>query len=84
MAKILITDPLSDKGIKILEDAGFEVIYKPKPSDEELNAVIGDVNGWIIRSGTTITADHLKNAKNLQKRIVNIPSSPKILLKNVE
>ena len=66
MAKVLITDPLSDKGIHILEEAGLEVIYKPKPTDDELHAVLGDVNGWIIRSGTTITADHLKDARNLQ------------------
>jgi D-3-phosphoglycerate dehydrogenase len=66
MAKVLITDPLSDKGLHILEEAGLEVIYKPKPTDDELHAVLGDVNGWIIRSGTTITADHLKDARNLQ------------------
>ena len=28
MIKILITDPLSDKGINRLKDAAFEVIYK--------------------------------------------------------
>ena len=35
--KILITDPISDIAITHLKDKGFEVIYKPKISNEELN-----------------------------------------------
>ena len=37
LEKILITDPISTSGLKILQDAGFEVLYKPKLTDDELD-----------------------------------------------
>ena len=57
MIKILITDPLSDKGIEKLKDAGFDVIYKPNLSTDELFSLVGEIDGWIIRSGTKVTKD---------------------------
>ncbi len=66
MAKVLVTDPIADKGIEILEDAGFEVIYNPNPSNDELQSVSRDINAWVVRSSTQITAEHLKDARNLQ------------------
>ena len=64
--KILITDPLSKNGLKILQDNGFDVLYKPELADDELSAIISNIEGWIIRSGTTITKEHIKDAKKLQ------------------
>lgn len=66
MYKVLVTDPISDKGLAIIRDAGLEVIYEPSLSEERLNEVIKDMHGWIIRSGTTITAKNLELAQNLQ------------------
>ena len=66
MLKILITDPLSEIGLNILKDAGFEILYKPKISLDELSVLLPDIDGWIIRSGTKITSDLIKNSKKLQ------------------
>ena len=66
MIKILITDPLSDKGIEKLKDAGFDVIYKPNLSADELFSLVGEIDGWIIRSGTKVTKDLIADAKKLQ------------------
>ncbi len=66
LAKILITDPLSENGINQLREANIEVIYKPKPSDDELYSIISDIDGWIIRSGTKISEDFINHAKKLQ------------------
>tara|TARA_Y100000590_G_C15709021_1_gene1009670 strand:+ start:492 stop:2072 length:1581 start_codon:yes stop_codon:yes gene_type:complete len=66
LAKILITDPLSETGINQLREANLEVIYKPKLSDDELYSVISDIDGWIIRSGTKISEDFINHAKKLQ------------------
>ena len=66
MVKILVSDPIADKGIEILEKAEFEVIYNPSLSDDELQTLVKDINGWVVRSGTKITSDHLKDARNLQ------------------
>ncbi len=54
--KLLVTDPLSEEGIKILKESGMPVDVKPGLSEDELCEVIGDYDGVIIRSGTTITA----------------------------
>jgi len=66
MYKVLVSDPIADKGIEILENAGFEVIYNPNPSNDELQSYSRDINAWVIRSGTKISAAYLKDARNLQ------------------
>ena len=65
MHKILITDPISDNGLKILEDENLEIIYKPSISNDELEALLPTINGWIIRSGTNISKKHIEEAKSL-------------------
>ena len=37
MVKVLVSDPIADKGIEILEEAGFDIIYNPNPSNDELH-----------------------------------------------
>ena len=66
MVKVLVSDPISSKGLEVLEEAGFDIIYNPNPSPDELQSLVSDINAWVIRSGTTITADLLKDARNLQ------------------
>ncbi len=65
MYKILITDPISDSGLSILEDSVIEVIYKPGINDDELISFLPEVHGWIIRSGTKILSHHLESTKKL-------------------
>ena len=64
--KILITDPLSKKGIEFLKESGLEVIYKPNASLDEIQIYLSDISGWIIRSGTKITKQNISDAKKLQ------------------
>ena len=66
MAKVLVSDPIADKGIDILEEAGFDIVYNPNPSDDELQAHASDAHAWVVRSGTKITPELLKDASNLQ------------------
>ena len=40
MAKVLKSDPIADKGIGILEEAGFDVIYSIKASEDELESIL--------------------------------------------
>ena len=65
MFKILITDPISDHGLKILEDDKIDILYKPDISNEELDTLISNIDAWIIRSGTTITAKNIQDASKL-------------------
>ena len=57
--KILVTDGLGNKGVSILEDAGFVVNTEVK-SEEELIQSIGNYDGLIIRSATKVTKELLE------------------------
>lgn len=61
--KILISDPLPRIVREILEESGqVEVIECPGSIEDHL----GEIDGWIIRSGSQITADVLERAPNLK------------------
>ncbi len=67
MAKILISDKLSDAGLAILKAApGLEVEMKAGLKPDELKAIIGEYDGLVIRSGTKVTADLLTAATKLK------------------
>jgi D-3-phosphoglycerate dehydrogenase len=64
--KILVSDPLSEEGLKILAASGIPVDVKPGLSEDELCAAIVDYDGLIIRSGTTVTKKVLDAGKKLK------------------
>jgi D-3-phosphoglycerate dehydrogenase len=64
--KVLITDSLSEEGIKILNREGFEVKMDSSLDGESLRKEIPGYDALIIRSGTTVTGDIIENAKNLK------------------
>mgnify|MGYP003691536479 CR=1 FL=1 len=64
--KILISDPLSEIGLDLLRDSGFECIYLPKSDNAELESIIKVIDAWIIRSGTKIDYNLIKVSKNLK------------------
>lgn len=66
VVKVLISDPLSEDGVKILKDAGFQVDEKSGLSEDELCGIIGDYDALIIRSGTKATAKVIEAGKNLK------------------
>ncbi|MDJ0786855.1 MAG: phosphoglycerate dehydrogenase [Myxococcota bacterium] len=67
MSKVLVSDSLADAGLEILEAAGgIEVVNKPGLSPEELIEEIRDVEGLVIRSGTTVTAEVIAAAEKLR------------------
>lgn len=64
--KILISDPLSQEGLKILEDRNISFDVKPKLSPEELKQIIADYDALIIRSGTKASAEIINASKKLK------------------
>ena len=65
--KVLVSDKLSDAGLKVLRGIpGLEVEYKTGMNEEQLCAVIGDYHGLIIRSATTVTPKVIAAADNLR------------------
>ncbi len=63
--KILVSDKLSNQGVEKLKECA-DVDVKTGLSPEELISVIGEYDGLVIRSGTTVTAEVIKAAKNLK------------------
>ena len=64
--KILITDPLAEAGLKIIEKHDIEIIYLPIALEFEQYNAVNDIDGWIIRSGTKIDKKNIRLAKKLQ------------------
>ncbi|MDR0334696.1 MAG: phosphoglycerate dehydrogenase [Methanomassiliicoccaceae archaeon] len=64
--KLLVSDPLSEEGLKILAASGIPVDVRPGLSEDELCKIIGDYDGLIIRSGTTVTKKIIDAGKKLR------------------
>ncbi len=65
--KILVTDSLAPEGMAVFERAGgFEVDVCLGLKPKELKKICADYDGWVIRSGTKITAELIEAAKNLK------------------
>jgi len=65
--KILMCDPISDEGIKLLYDTpGIEITKKFKSTEEELMEIVSEYEAILVRSQTKITAAIMEKATNLK------------------
>jgi len=64
--KVLVSDKLSDQGVKILKDAGLTVDVNTKLTPQELLQVIPNYEGLVVRSGTKVTKEVLAAATKLK------------------
>ncbi|MEW6237711.1 MAG: phosphoglycerate dehydrogenase [Candidatus Omnitrophota bacterium] len=65
--KVLVSDPLSQEGIDILQShSDVQVDVKTKLPPEELKKIIHEYDALIIRSGTQVTADIIEKADKLK------------------
>jgi len=64
--KILVSDPITESGLAVLKDANFDVVQLPDGTPEEKAEACKNVHGWVIRSGTKVTAEMIENAGSLQ------------------
>ena len=55
--KVLIPEKFNKAGIAVLEDAGYEVTFKPDTTPEELVEMIPEYDALIVRSATTVTRE---------------------------
>ncbi|HET6568019.1 MAG TPA: phosphoglycerate dehydrogenase [Rhodothermales bacterium] len=63
---VLITDSVDPVCIDMLKQKGVEANVQLKKSPEELKELAKTADGWIIRSGTTITGDLIEAATKLK------------------
>ena len=64
--KVLVSDYISDEGIKILEKENIEVTYDYKLSREEFLNIFGEYDGIIVRSFTQLDKEALDKAEKLK------------------
>jgi D-3-phosphoglycerate dehydrogenase len=64
--RVLITDAVDQVCLDLLAEHGIEADLQLKKSDEELRALAQDADGWIIRSGTTISSDLIEAGSKLK------------------
>ena len=63
--KVIVSDPISADGLKILEDHEIEIINAVDDDINENFQNIESADGWIIRSGTNLNSRIINNASNL-------------------
>ena len=67
MMKILVSDPLSDEGLKILQQSKeFQVDVKTELKPEELKEIIKDYDALVVRSATKVNKDIIGAAAKLK------------------
>ena len=66
MAKVLISDKLSQAAVDIFRNRGLDVDVRPGLTPAELRAIIGDYDGLAIRSNTKVTKELLDAAVKLR------------------
>ena len=64
--KILIPEKFDKAGIAILENAGYDVTFKPDTTPEQLLDMIPDYDALIVRSATTVTREVIEAAAKLK------------------
>ena len=65
-ARILIADPLNERGAAILQEGGLQAETHAGLNEEQLCKIVGDYDGLIVRSATTVTAKVIAAGKKLQ------------------
>jgi D-3-phosphoglycerate dehydrogenase len=66
MPHVLITDSLSPAGLRCLKDAGLDVDVRSGLKPLEVREALKEADGIIIRSGTTLTEELLKDQPRLK------------------
>ena len=65
--RVLIADAINAEGLEPLQrDGRFEIIEKPGLKGDDLARAVGEAEAVVVRSGTRITRDSLKYAKQLR------------------
>ncbi len=64
--RILIPDDLPQECLTVFESAGFEVIFDPNMTPEEIKAEVPAVDGMVVRSKVKVTRDIIEAGSRLK------------------
>ena len=63
--RVLVTDPIADRGLDLLREAGHEVETAYDVAAERLHELVADAHALVVRSGTEVDAALLESAPEL-------------------
>ncbi len=66
MARVLVTEKLAERGLKLLADGGHEVDIQLELSPATLLAAVAGAHALIVRSATQVTAEVIEAGTDLQ------------------
>lgn len=66
MARVLVSDPIHPDGLARLREHGHEVVQVLSGNPEDLLTVLPEVEAWLVRSRTRVTAELLSHARKLK------------------
>jgi D-3-phosphoglycerate dehydrogenase / 2-oxoglutarate reductase len=64
--RVLISDPIDEEGVKVLQDSGFTVDNQPGIDKSKLASIIGQYDVLIVRGRTKVDADTFRLASRLK------------------
>jgi D-3-phosphoglycerate dehydrogenase len=64
--RVIVADPISEKGIEILRSSGIPFDYSPEISGQDLSNVIQDYDALIVRSRTKVTKEMIQRGTTLK------------------
>ncbi|MFA6269134.1 MAG: NAD(P)-dependent oxidoreductase, partial [archaeon] len=70
MARVLVTDQVSETALEIIRKAGIELDVKLNLKEDELAALAPNYDGFVIRSGVKITAKVLEAGATGKLKII--------------
>ena len=59
MARVAVTDGMSDQAVKILEEAGHEVVLRHHEPDQIVGGSLAEFDAVVIRSATKLSSKHI-------------------------
>jgi D-3-phosphoglycerate dehydrogenase len=64
--KILVCDPVGEDGLTSLKEKGYDVLFTPDITPEELLEKVKDVDALIVRGRTKVTSEVIQKGQSLQ------------------
>jgi len=66
MIKVLVAAPIHPDALKLLESAGYEVVYREYPSTKELINLVRDVDALVVRSRPKVPKEVIRAGRKLR------------------
>ena len=66
MVKVLVAAPIHPDAIKMLKEAGYEIMYREYPSEDELRDLVKEADAIVVRSKPKVPKEVINSGKKLR------------------